>query len=60
MTPIEIGQAVAVAGAVATLVGHLVAIFGTPSWLPPTVVSLINFVATNYGKSANANKTTDN
>lgn len=53
----EIEQTIAIVGAVAYVFSHIVAVVGTPSWMPSPVINLINLVAANYAKSANVQDT---
>ncbi len=34
-------------------ISHVVAIFGTPSWLPSPVKKIIDYIAGNYAKAKN-------
>lgn len=56
ITQDEVHQVVQVTLIVIVAIGHIVAITGTPKWVPSWVVQLINIVAMNYGKSKNIDK----
>lgn len=53
MTPDQIQHGIEVGATVAVAVSHIIAVTGTPKWMPQVVVTLINLIAANYGKSKN-------
>ncbi|AXI01440.1 hypothetical protein [Aquirhabdus parva] len=54
ITPQEVTHIAEGIGFTAYCFSHLIAAKGTPKWLPGWAVTIINVVATNYGKSKNA------
>jgi hypothetical protein len=53
MTHAQVQNGLAIASVIIAAVSHMIAMTGTPKWLPPSIVTLINLIAANYGKSKN-------